>query len=115
MPTRSRLTERTAKERTGEPIESAVKAAKVEQSYTPEEKARIEKLRVAIADAVLEFPEMDGSHRVRFDGFYDIPSATVLERVVPELIPEVHILERGDLGKHGAKVGPGLPAGVQWR
>src|SRR5206468_3837891 len=63
-----------------------------------------------ISDAVLRFPEADGSHQVRYDGFFDVPTATVLDRVVPELIPDIHVLERGDLGHPLDKVGPGLPA-----
>ena len=62
--------------------------------------------------AVLEVPEKDPSHRVRFDGFFDLPVATVLGHVDPENIPDVFVLNRGDLGRNKAKVGPGLPSAL---
>src|SRR5437899_1917858 len=59
---------------------------------------------------VLDVPRADGSHRVRFDGFFDLPTATVLGHLDLELIPETHVLNRGDFGKNKTKVAPGVPA-----
>lgn len=54
-------------------------------------------------------PQEDGSHRVRFDGFFDGPVATVLGHIETELVPDTYVLNRGDLGRNKTKVGPGLP------
>ena len=91
------------------PLVEAVAKIKPEEHLIPEEESEKTKLQLAIADAVIAVPRQDASHNVRFDALFDIPSAMVLGPVLPELIPEIHVLERGDLGSHKAKVGPGLP------
>ena len=98
--------------RLAEPLAEAVAKINPEEHLTPEEKTEKTKLQLAIAEAVIAVPRHDASHRVRFDALFDIPSAMVLGPVVPELIPEIHVLDRGDLGNHKAKVGPGLPAAL---
>ena len=55
-------------------------------------------------------PQEDASHSVLFDGFFHLPSATVLGHIEPELLPDVYILDRGDLERRKAKVGPAPPA-----
>jgi len=82
------------------------------EHLTPEEMEERTRLMMAIAEKVLELPLVDPSHRVRFDGFYDNPSATVLRHIQTELIPEVRVLERGDLDRPREKVGPGLPSSL---
>ena len=100
------------------PLEEALtqlipnKTFKVTDHMTPEEKKERAKLMMAIAEKVLELPLTDASHNVRFDGFYDNPSATVLSHIQDELIPEVRVLERGDLDRPREKVGPGLPSSL---
>ena len=93
-----------------EPLDEAVKEIKPEQHLTTEEESEKENLLHAIAEAVIAVPRHDGSHQVRYDGLFDVPSAMVLGPVMPEIIPETHVLDRGDLGSNKAKVGPGLPA-----
>src|SRR5262249_42732402 len=95
-----------------EPLIRAYNEIKVEDSLTAEERGPYEKLRQAIVTDVLRVPQKDASHGVRFDGFFDIPSATVLGHIEAELIPDVYTLQRGDLGKNLVKVTAGLPAAL---
>ena len=94
------------------PLVEAVANIKPEEHLTPEEESEKTKLQLAIADAVIAVPRQDASHNVRFDALFDIPSAMVLGPELPELIPEIHVLERGELRRHKAKVGPGLPSAL---
>ena len=82
---------------------------KLKEHLTQEEKEESTRLLLAIAEKVLEIPVKDASHAVRWDGFYDPPSATVLGHIQGELIPETRILERGDLDRPGKLVEAGLP------
>jgi Protein of unknown function (DUF1553)/Protein of unknown function (DUF1549) len=95
---------------TAEQLIRAYNEIKVEESLTVEERGQYEKLLQAIVMGVLRVPQKDASHGVRFDGFFDVPSATVLGHIETELIPDVYTLQRGDLGKNLVKVTPGLPA-----
>ena len=86
------------------------KTFELDGHLTPEEKEERAPLLLAIAEKVLDLPLADASHNVRFDGFYDNPSATVMGHIQSELIPEVRVLERGDLDRPKENVGPGLPS-----
>ncbi len=92
------------------PLAKFAESIKVEENFTPQEKALHEKLGEDLVKSVIRVPQKDVSHSVRFDGFFDLPSATVLGHIEPELLPDVYVLERGDLGKYKSKVGPALPA-----
>ena len=92
------------------PLVKFSESIKVEENFTPQEKALHEKLSDDLVKSVIRVPQKDVSHSVRFDGFFDLPSATVLGHIEPELLPDVYILERGDFGKYKSKVGPALPA-----
>src|SRR5579862_3344056 len=94
------------------PVAKAFGEIKVEEYFTPEERKLHQELDQRIVQAVLELPDKDPSHRVRFDGLFDLPVATVLGHVDPENIPDVFVLNRGDLGRNKAKVGPGLPSAL---
>src|SRR5262249_54040263 len=48
--------------------------------------------------------------RVRFDGFFDLPVATVLGHLETEVMPQIQILDRGDLGRNKGKVRAATPA-----
>ncbi len=111
--------ERTEKQKKlAAPLEEALtklipsKTFKLADHLTSEEKEERAQLMMAIAEKVLDLPLKDLSHHVRFDGFYDNPSATVLGHIQTELIPEVRVLERGDLDRPREKVGPGLPSSL---
>ena len=120
-PEARRAYEKPEKKRTEEerklaaPVQDAVadffnrNTFKLKEHLTPEEKAERSRLLLAIAEKVLEIPVQDGSHAIRWDGFYDTPSATVLGHIQGELIPETRILERGDLDRPGEPVEAGLP------
>lgn len=92
------------------PLVKFSESIKVEENFTPQEKALREKLSEDLVKSVIRVPQKDVSHSVRFDGFFDLPSATVLGHIEPELLPDVYVLERGDFGKYKSKVGPALPA-----
>ncbi|MEW5974171.1 MAG: PSD1 and planctomycete cytochrome C domain-containing protein [Acidobacteriota bacterium] len=83
---------------------------KMEEHFSEGERDLHRELSLRLVSTVLSVPEEDASHRVRFDGFFDLPMATVLGHLEPELIPPTYVLDRGDLGKNVALVGPGIPA-----
>ena len=62
-----------------------------------------------IALSVVKIPTTEPSHQVHFDALFDVPKARVFRNRDPELIPEVYILERGDLGKNVERVNAGVP------
>src|SRR5207247_11149005 len=82
----------------------------LEQQFTESERELYRELNQRMTKTVLDVPREDGSHRVRFDGFFDLPTATVLGHLDLELIPETYVLNRGDFGKNKTKVAPGVPA-----
>jgi len=91
------------------PLLKAYNEIKIEEHFSDSERALHSQLKQRLVDAVLDVPQEDGSHRVRFDGFFDGPVAAVLGHIDPELIPDTYVLNRGDLGRNKTKVGPGLP------
>ena len=91
------------------PLLKAYGEIKIEEHFTDSERALHSQLKQRLVNAVLDVPQEDASHRVRFDGFFDAPVATVLGHIDTELIPDTYVLNRGDLGRNKAKVGPGLP------
>jgi hypothetical protein len=106
IPTEKRTAQQT---QLAEPLVKAYNEIKVEDFLTEKEKNQREELSQSLTKTVLDFPAADPSHRVRFDGFFDVPSATVLGHLEPELIPDTYVLERGDLSRKKMKVTPGLP------
>ena len=81
-----------------------------EERMTPEEQAEQEKRLKALGEAVLQLPDQDFSHTVDYDGLYDLPTASVLGHRQFELIPAVHVLDRGELGNRAEQVGAAVPA-----
>lgn len=78
---------------------------------TPQEQEQRQKLRNAIAEAVLQLPEsIPDAPGGPWESLMEIPTATVLGREQAEFIRAVHVLKRGDLQKPGEKVDPQLPA-----
>jgi hypothetical protein len=77
---------------------------------TDAEKTERQALRDKIAAAVLELPVAAGSSPGdKFDGLMEIPTATVLGHVEGPLVRPVHILQRGDLDRPKAAIGPDIP------
>ena len=81
-----------------------------EDRMTPEEKEEEKRLLEEMGKLIVLLPEVDSSHLVKFDGLYDVPKASVLGHREVELIPEVHVLDRGELGRRLERVTPGVPA-----
>ena len=81
-----------------------------EDRRTPQEKEEKKRLLQEMGKLVVLLPEVDASHLVKFDGLYDVPKASVLGHREVELIPEVHVLDRGELGRRLERVTPGVPA-----
>ena len=82
---------------------------RIEKHLTPEETERHRELTRKLAKAAVLIPAKGLAHKVDYDGFYDVPSATVLAGVRAELIPESHLLNRGELAGKQHPVHPGLP------
>ncbi len=95
--------------RTAKPLAEAVKTINPDKDLNPEEREQRKALAERIAKAVLEIPEQD-AQKVPYEGLFEIPTATVLTHRAPELVPEVQVLQRGDLGHGIEKVEAGLPA-----
>ena len=94
------------------PLAEALKALgrDWEDRMTPEEKGEKRRLLEEIGNLVVLLPQADASHLVNFDGFYDVPRASVLGHRELELVPDVHVLDRGELGRRLERVTPGVPA-----
>jgi Protein of unknown function (DUF1549)/Protein of unknown function (DUF1553)/Planctomycete cytochrome C len=77
---------------------------------TEAEKNERQALRDKIATAVLDLPVAAGSSPGdKFDGLMEIPTATVLGHLDGPLVRPVHILQRGDLDRPKAAIGPDIP------
>ena len=80
---------------------------------TPAQETRKQQLLTAVAQAVLNLPERAaGQAAVGYSGLMHIPTASVLGRKHPALIPPVHRLERGELNRPLERVTPALPASL---
>jgi hypothetical protein len=103
-------TKRTpTQEELAEPLVEAIQSLKLNDHLTPEEQLQHKKLLEQLGKAVLAVPEKEAGHDTKFDGLYDVPVASVLGDRDPKSIPDIYILERGDLGSKKEKVGPGFP------
>ncbi len=81
----------------------------LEKHLTPQEAVEKAGLLKKLGQAVLKVPTTEASHQTHYDALFDIPKAVVMGHRQPELVPAIHVLHRGDLGKNLAKVGPALP------
>ena len=91
------------------PLSQLHRELNIEKHLTPEEAERHRELTRKLAKAAVLIPAKGLAHKVDYDGFYDVPSATVLAGVKAELIPESHLLNRGELAGKQHPVHPGLP------
>ena len=80
-----------------------------DREQTSDEKQKKRRLLEKIAEAVLELPEAPTRY-ISYDGLMEIPSASVLGHFRPELVPAVHLLDRGELSHPEAEVKSALPA-----
>ena len=81
----------------------------LEKHLTPQEKVQRKELVEKLGQAVLKIPTTEASHQTHYDALFDIPKAVVMGHRQAELVPAVHVLDRGDLGKNLQQVEPGLP------
>ena len=96
-------------QRLAAPMIEALEKIKLSEQFTPREKEEQQKLYARMAEAVLAVPE-NPAHGIHYDGLMELPTASVLGHREPALIPDVYILNRGDLGNPKEKVLPALPA-----
>ncbi len=81
---------------------------------TPAEQHQRRQLREALADAILAIPEKATSApNDPWDGLMEIPSATVLGHCDPALIPEIRLLNRGELNRPRELMTPDIPAALR--
>ena len=105
------MEERTARElELAAPLTQFYMEMKIEDHLADEEKKRHGNYIRKLARAALDVPLTDGSHQVKYDGFFDVPSATVLGHLKPELVPDTYLLNRGELSLKREIVQPGLPS-----
>ena len=114
-----RAYETPSKERSARETELATPLAQlhrelnIEDHLTADEAERHRELTLKLAKAAVLIPAKGLAHLVDYDGFYDVPSATVLAGVKTELIPETHLLNRGELAGKQRLVHPGLPRALR--
>ena len=84
-------------ERLAAPVTEALEKGKLTVQFTPKEKEEQGELYARMAEAVLAVPE-NPAHGIHYDGLMEMPTASVLGHREPALIPDVYILNRGDLG-----------------
>ena len=107
------------KERTEEEAELATPLTElymemeIEEFLEGDEAKRYEELQRQVMKAAVAIPVKDASHKVRYDGFFDVPTATVLGHIDPEIIPDVYVLGRGELSLKKERVRPSLPAALR--
>ncbi len=103
--------ERTARElELAAPLTKLYMKMKIEDYLDETEAEGHQELIHKLAKAVIDVPVEDASHRVKYDGFFDVPTATVLGDLKPELVPDTYLLNRGELTLKRHVVQPGLPA-----
>lgn len=108
------MKERTVRElELAAPLTQLYTEIKIEDHLTDGEKSRHQNYTRKLARAVLDVPLKDASHLVKYDGFFDVPSATVLGDLRPELVPNTYLLNRGELSLKSEIVEPALPAALR--
>ena len=94
------------------PLDEYKKTLKVEDLMTPEERITRQNL-INLAKAAVAVPQDTGfDSQVKYDNFYDVPSATVLKDLPLELVPTTYMYSRGDVKMPLEKVTPGLPGSL---
>ena len=94
------------------PLVEALKSVAIDKMMTADEQQRHQQLTEKLAKAVVGVPEGEGNNGVKYDGLFEIPTASVLDHYPAELVPEVYVLNRGDLDQPKEKAGPGLPSAL---
>ena len=84
----------------------------VDRKRTPEEQAERQRLLNALAESVLAVPEKN-AQGIPFVGLMEIPTISVLGHERPELVPPVHLLNRGELSRPREEIRPALPEALR--
>ncbi len=95
-------------EELAKPLVEAIRSVKLDEAYTEPEREQEQELLNRVARAVLKVSEVEGSNLVRFDGLLELPRASVLGHFEPELVPPVHLLNRGQFADKKEKATPDL-------
>ena len=85
----------------------------IEEFLQDGEVKRYQEFQRQIMKAAVAIPVVDASHQVRYDGFFDVPRATVLGNIPAEIIPEIYVLGRGELSLKRERVKPSIPAALR--
>jgi mono/diheme cytochrome c family protein len=95
------------------PLDEYKKTLKVEELLTPAERLTLQTLTDNLAKAAVAVPQDTGfDSLVKYENFYDVPSATVLKDLPLELVPTTYMYSRGDVKTPLEKVTPGLPGSL---
>ena len=80
---------------------------------TPAERVTRQTLIENISKAVMEIPLDTGfDGNIKYENFYDVPSAVVLKDLPLELVPTTYMFSRGDYKTPLETVTPGLPSAL---
>jgi hypothetical protein len=82
------------------------------RAQTEEEKAERAKMMTQIAEAVMAVPPKTAQGE-DFDGILEVPSVSVLGHENPDLVPAIHVLNRGELTRPEALASPALPEALR--
>ena len=95
------------------PLDEYAKTLKVEDLISPAERSTYQTLTENLAKVVVAVPRDTGfDGLVKYENFYDVPSATVLQDLPLELVPTTYMYSRGDVKMPLEKVTPGLPSAL---
>ena len=96
-------------EELAKPLIEAIRSVKLEEAFTEPEREQEQELLNRLARAVLKVSEVEGSNLVRFEGLLELPRASVLGHFDAEIVPPVHLLNRGQFREKKEKSTPDLP------
>ena len=94
------------------PLKEAIDDIALDQHMSPEELEEREALKNLLLNALVNLPEKEPANEVFYEALFDNPTARVLEHRQPELVPDIHVLERGQLTNPMERVDPGIPVAL---
>ncbi len=99
-------------EELAKPLIEAIRSVKLDEALTDSEREQEQELLNRVARAVLKMTEQEGSNLVKFDGLLELPKAAGLGHFEPEVVPPVHVLNRGQFADKLERANPDLPRAV---
>ena len=99
-------------EELAKPLVEAIRLVKLDEALTEPEREQEQELLNRVARAVLKVSEIEGSNQVRYAGLLELPRASVLGHFEPEIVPPVHVLNRGQFAEKKERATPDLPRAV---